>query len=69
MIPAMARSDASMDKIIEALRERAKELHCLYNVHELLNRPDTSVQDVCHDSDNSAARLAIPRSVLRARHA
>jgi hypothetical protein len=30
-----------------ALRERAKELHCLYNVLELLNRADLSVQEVC----------------------
>ncbi|HSL20972.1 MAG TPA: PEP/pyruvate-binding domain-containing protein [Vicinamibacterales bacterium] len=43
------RTDGSVDKIMDALRERAKELHCLYKVHELLNRPDMSVQDVCHE--------------------
>jgi predicted nucleotidyltransferase len=34
-------------KIIEALQERAKELHCLYRVHELVNRPDVSIDEVC----------------------
>jgi hypothetical protein len=43
----MARNDGSVEKIMDALRERAKELHCLYNVHELLNQPDVTVRDVC----------------------
>jgi predicted nucleotidyltransferase len=34
---------------MDALRERAKELHCLYNVHEVLNRPDISVPDACRE--------------------
>ena len=34
-------------KIIEALQERAKELHCLYRVHELMDRPDVSIDEVC----------------------
>lgn len=37
------------EKIIATLRERAKELHCLYEVHELLTRSDMSVQDVCSE--------------------
>ncbi|MGE5814178.1 MAG: PEP/pyruvate-binding domain-containing protein [Acidobacteriota bacterium] len=45
----MARTDGSVDKIMDALRERAKELHCLYNVHEVLNRSDLSVQDACRE--------------------
>ena len=39
--------EGSVDKIMYALRERAKELHCLYDVHEIMNRVDASVQDVC----------------------
>lgn len=43
----MPPQDGSVDKILEALRERAKELNCLYNVHEVINRPNASVDDVC----------------------
>jgi pyruvate, water dikinase len=35
------------DRMMLALRERAKELHCVYNVLELLNRADLSVQEIC----------------------
>jgi hypothetical protein len=45
----MAQADGPVDKIMDALRERAKELHCLYAVHEVLNRPDMAVQDACHE--------------------
>jgi hypothetical protein len=45
----MAQADGPVDKIMDALRERAKELHCLYAVHGVLNRPDLSIQDVCHE--------------------
>src|SRR5512144_710806 len=45
----MTRTDGSVDKIMDALRERAKELHCLYNVHEVLNRSDVSMQDACRE--------------------
>ena len=41
--------DASVDKMMYALRERAKELHCLYSVHEVLNRPDIAVPDACRE--------------------
>ena len=40
------RHDA-VDKIIEALQERAKELNCLYQVDELVNRPEASLDEVC----------------------
>jgi hypothetical protein len=40
------RRDA-IDNIIESLQERAKELNCLYNVHELINRPEASIDEVC----------------------
>jgi len=36
-----------VDKILDALRERAKELNCLYNVHEVISRPNTTVDEIC----------------------
>lgn len=48
----MSRADGpagKIDKIMDALRERAKELHCLYHVHELLSRADLAVPDACHE--------------------
>jgi hypothetical protein len=36
-----------VDHIIEQLQERAKELHTLYKVHEIINRPDASIDEVC----------------------
>ena len=33
--------------IIEQLQERAKELHTLYKVHELINQPDAAMEHVC----------------------
>ncbi len=36
-----------VNNIIEQLQERAKELHTLYKVHELINQPDASVEEVC----------------------
>lgn len=35
------------DRIMDALRERAKELACLYSVHEIINAPNASIDDVC----------------------
>ncbi len=43
----MNHTEGPAGKIIEALQERAKELHCLYRVHELMNRPDVSIDEVC----------------------
>jgi hypothetical protein len=42
-----APSDGPVGKIIETLRERAKELQCLYQVHELTSDPDRSLEEVC----------------------
>jgi hypothetical protein len=36
-----------VDGIIEQLQERAKELHTLYKVHELIHHPEASVDEVC----------------------
>ncbi len=35
------------DKLLNALRERAKELNCLYAVEECLANPDTSIPEAC----------------------
>jgi pyruvate, water dikinase len=43
----MTRSDSAADRIIDTLRERAKELHCLYRVHEILSRSDAPVAEIC----------------------
>src|SRR5512147_1506417 len=43
----MNPNEGPAGKIIEELQERAKELHCLYRVHELMDRPDVSIDEVC----------------------
>lgn len=43
----MNPTNQPVNNIIEQLQERAKELHTLYKVHELINQPDTSVDEVC----------------------
>jgi pyruvate, water dikinase len=37
-----------LDQLIVELKERAKELNCLYQVQELLNNPTNSIQDICN---------------------
>ena len=37
----------SIDKLLESLQERAKELNCLYQVEEILNEPDESLDVIC----------------------
>jgi len=39
--------DAPVDRIIETLQERAKELNCLYRVQRVLTQSDASLDDVC----------------------
>jgi len=43
----MNPTNQPVNNIIEQLQERAKELHTLYKVHELINQPDTSIDEVC----------------------
>ncbi len=43
----MENNKKSVDKLLESLQERAKELNCLYRVEEILNQPDAGVQEVC----------------------
>ncbi len=40
-------NDKSLEKLIGDLKERAKELNCLYKVQELLNNPDLSIEQIC----------------------
>ncbi|MBL7033625.1 MAG: pyruvate, phosphate dikinase [Candidatus Delongbacteria bacterium] len=37
----------NLDKLTSDLKERAKELNCLYEVQELLSQPDATLQDIC----------------------
>lgn len=43
----MNTPNAPVNNIIEQLQERAKELHTLYQVHELIDQPNASVDEVC----------------------
>ena len=43
----MNPANQPVNNIIEQLQERAKELHTLYKVHELINQPDASIDEVC----------------------
>lgn len=42
----MTEQVKSTDRLLWALQERAKELSCLYEIEELLNRPETPLDDV-----------------------
>ncbi len=46
---AVTPSDGSVESIFDRLRERAKELHCLYRVHDLASDVERSPDDVCRD--------------------
>ena len=41
-----SRPDEGVDRILEALQERAKELSCLYRVHEICNLTDASLDEI-----------------------
>ena len=43
----MDDTEKSIDRLIYDLGERAKELNCLYEVQELLNTPEISIDEVC----------------------
>jgi len=42
----MASMDKSMDNLLVALKERAKELNCLYEVEELFSKPNASLPSI-----------------------
>ncbi len=41
------RESKSLEKIIVDLKERAKELNCLYEVQEILHKPGTTIDEIC----------------------
>jgi hypothetical protein len=43
----MTSQDKPLDRLVYELRERAKELNCLYEVQELLHDPKISFEEVC----------------------
>jgi len=43
----MANPEKSVDRLIHDLRERAKELNCLYEVQEILSAPEASMDQIC----------------------
>jgi pyruvate,water dikinase len=43
----MNETENPLDNLIHQLRERAKELNCLYGVQELLSTPDITIDQVC----------------------
>jgi pyruvate,water dikinase len=43
----MSNEKESRDKILDSLKERAKELNCLYRVEEILSSIDASLDEVC----------------------
>ncbi|MBZ0264822.1 nucleotidyltransferase domain-containing protein [bacterium] len=42
----MTNNNRKVDKLIKSLQERSKELNCLYQIEDLLNHPETSLDDV-----------------------
>lgn len=43
----MTDKDSSTDRLLWFLRERAKELNCLYRIEEILAVSGASITDVC----------------------
>ena len=43
----MNESEKPIDKLIYELRERAKELACLYEVQELISTPEITIDEIC----------------------
>ncbi len=37
----------ALDRLINSLQERAKELNCLYQIEEILREPDQSLDEIC----------------------
>ena len=58
----MAPTERSLDDILRALQERAKELNCLYRVDEILSRTGRRLeQRAPRARPDRAPRLAVPR--------
>jgi pyruvate,water dikinase len=43
----MAETENPLDNLLHQLRERAKELNCMYGVQELLSTPEIPIEGVC----------------------
>ncbi len=43
----MNEQNQSLDKVLGALKERAKELNCLYQVEEILSESEMPIADIC----------------------
>jgi predicted nucleotidyltransferase len=43
----MTDDNKSLDNLVYSLKERAKELTCLYNVEELFTKSDTTIDEIC----------------------
>ena len=43
----MIKNNKPVDKIIDELKERAKELNCLYEIQEILNNFDAGLEEIC----------------------
>src|SRR4030066_2287082 len=43
----MNETENPLDNLSHQLRERAKELNCMYEVQELLSAPEISIEEVC----------------------
>jgi pyruvate,water dikinase len=46
-LSVMTEERQSIDRLIWGLQERAKELNCLYKIEEVMNKPDSHIDDVC----------------------
>lgn len=43
----MTKNKQGIDKLIWGLQERAKELSCLYKIEEVMNKPNSDIDEVC----------------------
>lgn len=43
----MSKDKQRIDRLIWGLQERAKELNCLYKIEEVMNKPDSDIDEVC----------------------
>jgi len=44
----MINKNKPLEKIVDDLKERAKELNCLYEIQEILNNFDAGIDDICY---------------------
>ena len=50
-----------LDKIIIELKERAKELNCLYKVQELLNSSESVDEEICKEIIEAPLKARYPK--------